>query len=146
MVPRKEAALQTNTAVGDGIMVGRDASDDNAHADKGNRDDPPETIQRNGNSEEETTSAAENGEQSHKGKAQPRREDQTRETEYTKDAEKTEIMHLVAKRPEMPEEMDLNRESRKQLSGLMLEYPTKRRDGGRSRRDRAAQKLHMSQL
>ena len=33
-------------------------------------------------------------------------------------------MHLVAKRQEMPEEVEINRESRKKLAELMLEYPT----------------------
>ena len=56
------------------------------------------------------------------------KEDQTRETEYTKHAEKTDITQLVAKRPEMPEEMELNRESRAQLAELIPEYPTKTRE------------------
>ena len=40
----KEAALQTNTAVDNGIMAAQDACDDNAHADAGNQDNTPETV------------------------------------------------------------------------------------------------------
>ena len=58
-------------------------------------------------------------------KAAHRRGKEGNEIEYTKDAEKTDITQLVAARREMPEEMELNRESRKQLAELMLEYPTR---------------------
>ena len=41
---------------------------------------------------------------------------------------KTEIIQLVARHPEIPEEMELNRESGKNLAALMREYPTKTPD------------------
>ena len=129
MVPRKETALRKDTAINNGISAQQDASDDNAHADTRNKDNTPETVQRNDNSEAETTSATELRNNAMKENAQPQREeDQTRETEYTKNAETTDIMELVAIRPEIPEEMELNRESRKQIEDLMLEYPTKTRE------------------
>ena len=53
-----------------------------------------------------------------------REKDQTRETEHAK-MPKTDITQLVATHPEMPEEMELIRESRKQNAELTLEYPTK---------------------
>ena len=34
-------------------------------------------------------------------------------------------MQLVEKHPEMPEEIELNNERRRQLAELMLEYPTR---------------------
>ena len=37
---------------------------------------------------------------------------------------KTEITQLVARHPDMPNELELNREDREQVSELMLEYPT----------------------
>ena len=49
----------------------------------------------------------------------------SRTAEYSKDAEKTDITQLVARRREMPEAMEINRESRKQIAELMLEYPTR---------------------
>ena len=110
-------------------MAQQDASDDNSHADSRNKDNTPETAQRNDNSEAETTSAMETEKNDMKGNAQPpREEDRTRETKYTKNAEWADITKLVAIHPEMPGEIELNRESRKQLSELMLEYPTKTRD------------------
>ena len=45
--------------------------------------------------------------------------------EFAKQPGKTYIMQLVEKNPEMPEEIELNRERRKQLAELMLEYPMK---------------------
>ena len=67
----------------------------------------------------------ENQEQCHSKNA-PQRRAGKEEAEYiTKTAEKTEITQLVATRPEMPGELELNREDRKQLAELMLEYPTK---------------------
>ena len=44
MVPGKEEALQTNTAVNNGIMAKQDESDDNAQADAGNQDNTPGTA------------------------------------------------------------------------------------------------------
>ena len=67
MVPRKETALRKDTAINNGISAQQDASDDNAHADTRNKDNSPEAMRRDGNSEEETTSAVENEEQCHKG-------------------------------------------------------------------------------
>ena len=60
--------------------------------------------------------------------AQQREMDKKGDTEYAKTAEKTEIAHLLASRPEIPTELELNREGRKQLEELMLEYPTKKDD------------------
>ena len=45
--------------------------------------------------------------------------------EFAKQPGKTYIAQLVEKNPEMPEEIELNRERRKQLAELMLEYPMK---------------------
>ena len=47
------------------------------------------------------------------------------ESEYSKTAERTEITHLVATHPEIPGELELNRENREQLAEHMPEYPTK---------------------
>ena len=51
-------------------------------------------------------------------------------TEYTKTAEKTAITHLVARQPEMPNALELNREGREQLAELVLEYPTRQDNQG----------------
>ena len=37
-------------------------------------------------------------------------------------------MQLIKQNPEIPEIIELNRERRKQLAEIMLEYPTKRED------------------
>ena len=58
-------------------------------------------------------------------KAEHRRGQEGNKIEYAKDSEKTDIMQLVAARREIPEEMELNRESRKQLAELMMEYTTR---------------------
>ena len=47
------------------------------------------------------------------------------EPEFAKQPEKTYIMQIVEKNPEMPEEIEPNRERGKQLAELMLEYPIK---------------------
>ena len=54
-----------------------------------------------------------------------RRAGNEEEGEYIKTSEKTEITHLVETHPEMPGELEMNREDRKKLGELMLEYPTK---------------------
>ena len=53
-----------------------------------------------------------------------RKKETTKETERAKNKGKTDIAQLVRTNPGMPEEMELNRENRKQLAELMLEYPT----------------------
>ena len=45
--------------------------------------------------------------------------------EYAKQQKQTYIMQLVEKHPEMPGELELNKERRKQSAELMLGYPTK---------------------
>ena len=60
-----------------------------------------------------------------KEKADHRRWQEENRIAHTKDAEKTDIMQMVATHQEMPEEMQLNRESRKQLAELMMEYLTR---------------------
>ena len=64
----KKQLYKKDTAINNGIMAQQDESDDNAHADTRNRDNTPETVQRNGNSEAETTSAMETEKQCHGGK------------------------------------------------------------------------------
>ena len=67
----------------------------------------------------------------HKNTEQKRHE----EPEFAKQPGKTYIMQLVEENPEKPEEIELNRERRKQLAELMLEYPNK---------DRRRRKSHTS--
>ena len=47
------------------------------------------------------------------------------ESKYVKKPRQTYIIQLVQKYPEMPYELKLNDNRRKQLAELMLEYPTK---------------------
>ena len=68
MVPRKETTLQKHAEVNNGIMAQQDAFDDNAHADTRNKENTPETVHGNDNSEAETTSAMETEKQRHEGK------------------------------------------------------------------------------
>ena len=42
--------------------------------------------------------------------------------------EETHVTQLIKQSPEIPEIIELNRERRKQLAEIMLEYPTKRED------------------
>ena len=44
---------------------------------------------------------------------------------YVNKQEKTHITQLIKQIPEIPETIELNRERRKQLAEIMLEYPTK---------------------
>ena len=46
------------------------------------------------------------------------------ETAFHKNKEQSHIMQVVKTHPEMPEEMELSKDRRKQLSELMLEYAT----------------------
>ena len=59
-----------------------------------------------------------------KENASQRRADKEEE-EYIKTAAKTEIMQLVATRPEMPAKLELRREDRKKLTEMMLGYLAK---------------------
>ena len=68
MVPRKETALRKDTAINNGIVAQQVASDDNAHADTRNKDNTPETAQRNDNADAETTSTMNAEKQCHGGK------------------------------------------------------------------------------
>ena len=45
--------------------------------------------------------------------------------EFANQQKKTHIAQLVGQNPEMPEEIELNKDRRKQLAELMLGYPTK---------------------
>ena len=60
-----------------------------------------------------------------KENAPQRRKDSGNEVEYTKIAEQAEIMQLLAVRPEMPGESNLNGGNREKLAELILEYPAK---------------------
>ena len=66
VVPGKEAALQNNTAIKNGILTRQDASDDNAHANTRYKDNTPEAMQSDADPEAETTSTVEHKEQCHK--------------------------------------------------------------------------------
>ena len=57
--------------------------------------------------------------------ATQRRAGHEEEEVYIKTADLTEITHLVEIHPEMTDELELNRENRKQLAEMMLEYQTK---------------------
>ena len=49
------------------------------------------------------------------------------EQQYVKRQKKTYIIQLVKKRPEMPEEVELGNERRKQHAELTMEYPAKKK-------------------
>ena len=55
----------------------------------------------------------------------PQEKEWRKEPKYAKQPKQTYIMQLVEKHPEIPEEIELNNERRKQLAELMLEYPTR---------------------
>ena len=58
------------------------------------------------------------------------RKQETKEQRHHPHAKKTtqtELIQYIAAHPEMPEEMELNRDDRQQLAELMLEYPPKKR-------------------
>ena len=62
--------------------------------------------------------------------------------EFAKQLERTYIMQLVEKNPEMPEELALNKDRRKQLAELMLEYPTRADDEENPTREQEKEKRY----
>ena len=125
MVPRKEATLQNNTTIDNGILDEQDTIHDYAHADTRQQDNTPEAMQKDDDTEAETTRTAENQENEIKGNAPLRRSGKGNKVEYTKTEEQTEIIQLVEEHPGIPDELELGGGNRKHLSELMLEYPTK---------------------
>ena len=63
--------------------------------------------------------------QKHEEKTTPHEKEGRSESKYAKRPKQTYIIQLVQKYPEMPDELELNNNRRKQLAELMLEYPTK---------------------
>ena len=125
MVPWEETALSKNTTTDNGIMAQQNTGNDNARTDTRDEDDTPGTLQRNDTTKTKDTGAMGKQGQCLTGKTQQQgKQENTKETEYAKKQGKTGIMQLGRTNPEMPDEMELNRENRKQLAELMLEYPT----------------------
>ena len=129
MVPGKTAIYESTTANPEN-MDREDTGNDNAHANKGQKNDTPETMRRNDYTK---TKIQEQWKKRHmetqnkqrkEEKETPHELDWGKKVEYAKQQKQTYITQLVEKRPEIPEELELNKERRKQLAELMLEYPT----------------------
>ena len=141
MVPGEEADLQKDTAIGNGVMAKQDTSNDNAHEGNGNEAIHPQQRKEMIIPKQKLQAQRKPRGKSLKGKAEHRREQEGNKTEYIKDSEKKDIMQLVAKYQEMPEEMGARRESRKHLA-----IPSADRQAGRSRGSRTHPTIHMRQL
>ena len=85
-------------------------------------------MQRNVNTDDETTKTMGTTEPIHsRTNNQETGEHKGPENEsYVKGPERTEILHLVARHPEIPEEMGISRDDRKKLAGVIPEYPTRK--------------------
>ena len=64
--------------------------------------------------------------QEHEGKSTQNEKENESDPKYVKKPKQTYIMQLVQRYPEMPSELELDDNRRKQLAELMLEYPTKK--------------------
>ena len=123
MVPGKPT-LQRTTAVDDAIMAQPNTNHDNDDADARQPNDTPERMQRNDTSTDETAITLVTSNPTHSRACdQEKREIKDRRNKSYVTEVKTELTQYIAKPPEIPAEVALSRDDRKQLAEIMPEYP-----------------------
>ena len=86
--------------------------------------------------------------QEHGGKPTQNEKEDESELKYVEKPKQTYIIQLVQRYPEMPCELELDDNRRKQLAELMLEYPANKKKNRKTPRENKQKKttLHMPEM